>query len=764
VGAVLETVGVDIDEAVLDDWRARVQRMRVALGWPDGALVARVHASGASLALAAPLDQLFTATEVNEWALLSALFSFSLREKVPAGRMREEHGRKSAAPNSGRLSAAPLQPAHQLATPSVAHARALFPSPQPLSRGERGFKLPTDPERLAFVRQLRHTSTDSEQLCWYLLRNRRVFPYKFRRQHALGPYVLDFYCHELKLAIELDGGQHNEVDEETRDERRSRFLAEQGIQTLRFWNSDVLQRTEDVVAELSVAIEQRSAAIDDPGPAAIPQFHAPGHPAAWDEDAAQHTLRAFARAERQPALIALVDAAQSRGLTVLIDDDTLSFGVGDGSRSWPLASLPVLDAIDWNGLREAPIALVTGSNGKTTTTRLLAALTREHGWRTAYTCTDGVFVGATALAAGDYSGPAGARVALREPAVDAAILETARGGILRRGIAVQHANVAIVTNVSDDHFGEYGVHDLDDLAAVKLAVARTLGQHGVLVVNADDASLVRHALELKNTIAWFASDADAPLLRAHRERGGSTCGVRDGRLLLHVQAGEHDLGAVAAMPLSFGGSARYNIANIAAAVLSAHALGVAMDTLRQVLANFGAARADNPGRLQRWSIGGIDVLVDYAHNPDGLRGLLEVAARLRRRRLGLVLGQAGNREDAEIRELAVAAAQFAPDRIVLKDIAGMLRGRAAGAVPAILHVELIRRGVDAERIAVQLDEFDAVRDALSWARVGDTLVLPVHGTAVKARVAALLELLLEQHWQAGAPLPQEPLNPPAPAG
>jgi UDP-N-acetylmuramyl tripeptide synthase len=565
--------------------------MRAALGWPDGALVVRAHARGASLALTAPLDQLLAATEVNEWALLSALFSLHSRPQL-------------------------------------------------------------------------HTHS-----------------------------------------------------------------ADDGI----------------------------AAVHSSP-------FHAPGHPAAWDDAQAFHTLSALAREEQRPDLVALVTAAQSRGLSVLIDDDALSFGVGAGSRTWPLSSLPAPEAIDWSDLHEAPIALVTGSNGKTTTTRLLAALARAHGWRTAYTCTDGVFVDSTALAAGDYSGPAGARVALRERAVDAAILETARGGILRRGIAVQHADVAIVTNVSDDHFGEYGVHDLDDLAAAKLAVAHTLGPRGVLVANADDALLARHVPALHKRTAWFAFDADAPLLAAHRERGGATCGVREGRLRLYADALEHDLGEVAAMPLSFGGTARYNIANIAAAALAAHALGVGADTLRQVLAVFGAARADNPGRLQRWSIGGIEALVDYAHNPDGLRGLLEVATRLRGARLGLVLGQAGNREDAEIRELAAVAAQFSPDRIVLKDIGGMLRGRDVGAVPAILREELLVRGVDADRVDLQLDEFEAVRAALAWALPGDTLVLPVHGTDVKARVAALLEALSAQRWQAGSPLPQDAFSASLPAG
>jgi len=579
VGAVLETVGVDIDEALLGEWRARVLRMRNALGWPDAAPVARVHARGASLAVQAPLDQLFSATEVNEWALLASLFS--RREKMPEGQMRA-------------------------------------PSP---------------------------------------------------------------------------GGRREAV------------------------------------------------------------LHAPGHPATWDEESALHTLRAFARAERNPALVEIVGAARERGLTVLIDDDTVSFGVGSGARTWPLGQLPSPDAVDWNALHDAPIALVTGSNGKTTTTRLLAACARAHGATVAYTSTDGVTAGGTALASGDYSGPAGARVALREPGVDMAILETARGGILRRGIAVQHADVAVVTNVSDDHFGEYGVHDLDDLGAVKLAVARTLGRDGVLVLNADDGLLVRQAQALDVRKAWFALDADAPVLQAHRGQGGTTCGARAGHLFLHRDGIGHDLGAIARMPLSYHGTARYNIANIAAAALAANALGVAVATIATVLTQFGAARSDNPGRLQLWSVGGIAAFVDYAHNPEGLRGLLDVATRMRGGRLGLVLGQAGNREDNEIRELAGVAAAFQPDLVVLKDIGGMLRGRAPGEIPTVLRHELIRNGMRESRITERLDEFAAVRDLLVWAREGDVLVLPIHGSDVKPKVAALLDGLQHSGWIAGSPLP-----------
>jgi len=778
-GAVLETVGVAIDDTLLDAWATRVRRMRAALGWPDAEIVARVHASGASLAFAAPIDQLLTATEVNEWAWLSALIEVQYHWTNAAS------PKETLLPPGSTTVVGPSEGAGRRMrenphTVEYAQERGALPSPQPLSRRERGYehsrresergyghsreergfkqKLPFDPETLSFVRELRQRATDAEQLIWFLLRNRRLFDHKFRRQHAVGPYVLDFYCHELKLAIELDGGQHNEPSERARDARRNAFIEEHGIHTLRFWNHDILQRTDDVLAEIwnacfnpfppgrGVGVRERP--LPD---ASLP--HAPAHPACRDEDSALHTLRAFARAERNPVLVELVDAARARGLTVLRDDDTLSFGVGSGSRSWSLSALPSPAQIDWTALHNAPIALVTGSNGKTTTTRLLAACLRAHGWRTAYTCTDGVFVDGNALAAGDYSGPAGARTALRAPGVDAAVLETARGGLLRRGLAVQHADVAIVTNISDDHFGEYGVHDLDDLAAVKLTVARALGPCGTLVLNADDTLLVRHTANIEPRLAWFALDADTPVLQAHRAHGGATCGVRDGHLHLYRDGADHDLGAIAAMPLSFGGAARYNIANLAAAALAASEFGIAPSLLRDVLARFGAARSDNPGRLQHWSFGGIGAFVDYAHNPDGLRGLLDVATRTRTDRLALLLGQAGNREDAEIRELAAVAASFRPDLVVLKDLGGMLRGRAPGEVPMLLREELAQHGLHGDRIAVQLDEYEAVRAMLAWARAGDTLVLPVHDSQVKPQVAALLDALQAQDWRAGTPLP-----------
>ncbi len=586
-GAALEACADCIDPAMLDAWRERVQRARQALHWPEQATFAHVHPGGATLALAAPLDGLFTATEINEWAWEAALHSFSLRAPSPGGR-----------------------------------------------------------------------------------RNGSAFP------------------------------------------------------------------------------ESPAA----PPPASLP--HAPGHPAVWDEDEAMATLRELARSESDPALVALANAAHEHHVELLLDDDELALGEGHGARVFPRDPLPDPARIRWSSLHDVPVALVTGTNGKTTTVRLLAAMARAHGWSTGHSCTDGLFVDGRPIAAGDYSGPAGARKVLRQPGVQCAILETARGGILRRGLAMQRAQAAVITNISADHFGRYGVHDLDDLARVKLTVARVLDNGGLLVLNADDATLREHAADVAGTIGWFALDDEHPLLITHRATGGATCGVRDGRVVLTVGGAAQDLGAVVAMPLTVAGVARYNVANILGATLAATALGVPATTIAEVLARFGATHADNPGRLQHWSIAGIDIWLDYAHNPDGLRGLLDVVGVAQRRgRFGLLLGQAGDRSDDDIRELAQVAASHRPDHVVLKDMPAFMRGRAPGEVAAVLRTALAKAGVDGVAPGHAEDEQQGARALLAWACPGDVLVLPVHAKAARVEVSTLLDRLAAMRWAPGQALP-----------
>ncbi|MFA5685158.1 MAG: Mur ligase family protein [Lysobacteraceae bacterium] len=484
--------------------------------------------------------------------------------------------------------------------------------------------------------------------------------------------------------------------------------------------------------------------------------HAPGHPPGWDDDSALATLRRMAAEEAEPDLLAALEAASARQLPILLDDDTLTLGYGRHGRSWPRGAPPTPKVVAEETLGVVPVALVTGSNGKTTTVRLLAALQRAAGRHVGHSCTDGVLVDGVAIETGDYSGPMGARSVLRHPEVDVAVLETARGGLLRRGLAVPRADVALVTNIAVDHFGEYGIHDLDGLARAKLSVARALDRDGCLLLNADDPTLRRIGLQREDllgetdcAIGWFSLDPafDWP-------QAGDACALRDGHLRLHCGGREHDLGAVATMPLSAQGRARYNIANLAAAALAAARLGVPVEVIRSVLARFGSDPADNPGRLERHHAGGVAILLDYAHNPDGIDGLLRIAAAERGDgRLGLLLGQAGNREDRDIRALAAAAARYRPDRIVLKDLDGYMRGRAEGEVPAVLRAELLALGLPATALVDGGKEMAATRAALSWARPGDLLVLPVHTLDVRHDVLALFERLRELGWRAGTPLP-----------
>jgi len=483
-------------------------------------------------------------------------------------------------------------------------------------------------------------------------------------------------------------------------------------------------------------------------------FHAPAFPPIWNDDIALHTLRLAAAAERHADLLVLIGQAHQHHLPVLMDDEEVTVGEGAGARTWRIDALPSVESLPWRSMHAIPVALVTGSNGKTTTTRLVAAMCEAHGWRTAFSCTDGVFVGGEAVASGDYSGPAGARTALRHPQAQAAVLETARGGILRRGLAVDRAQVGIVTNISADHFGEYGVRELDELAHAKLVVARALEPGGLLILNADDEALVRLADGTSAHIAWFALDADHPFLCAQRASAGMTCGVRSGELLLHRDGTDHSLGMIANMPLTMHGTAVFNIANIAGACLVASAMQIPIEMIAQTLARFGGEHGDNPGRLMRWSFGSSTAIVDYAHNPEGLHGLLAVArAAASGGRLVLVLGQAGNREDADIRKLAATAAAFSPGFVVLKDIESYLRGRARGEIPAILEDELLRHGIAQTSIVTVDDEMAATRAALAGAQNGDAIVLPIHDRAARLEIVAFLDKLEARNWSPGSPLP-----------
>jgi cyanophycin synthetase len=286
-----------------------------------------------------------------------------------------------------------------------------------------------------------------------------------------------------------------------------------------------------------------------------------------------------------------------------------------------------------------------------------------------------------------------------------------------------------------------------DLAELKLVVARAVTERGLLVLNADDDVLMATADRLPHAAnarrALFAADADHPALAALREQRGATCGARAGHLILDHAGTSHDLGAIDDLPLTFHGAASYNTMNLAAAALTAIAgLALPIDVVRTTLASFGLDPRDNPGRLERHSYRGATVLIDYAHNPDGLARLLAVARALPHKRLLLLLGQAGNRSDDAIAELARTAAASRPDYVVIKELPEMLRGRPPGEVPALLHRALRDAGMPASQLQLGGDEIAGALALLEAARPKDVLVLPLHSTAARSEIARCITAAL----------------------
>jgi cyanophycin synthetase len=441
---------------------------------------------------------------------------------------------------------------------------------------------------------------------------------------------------------------------------------------------------------------------------------------------AEARLREEIERERRPALLALREAARARRVSFLLGEEMVTVGLGVGSLSWPVKDTPDPSSVDWSAVHDVPALLVTGTNGKTTTVRLLAAMLEAAGKMVGVTSTDHIAVGNETLERGDFSGPSGARMLLRDRRVEVAVLETARGGLLRRGLALEHAAGALVTNIAADHLWDYGIHDLPSMAATKLVVTRAVGPRGRVVLNADDPELVRADRGSTAPVVWFSLDPRHPLIREHLAAGGDACFLEGSELVLVTRGERRPVVKVDEVPVTFEGTARHNVANALAAIGIAPAAGIPAEAMAEGLRRFRSDPEDNPGRGNLMERDGIRVLVDYAHNPHGLAAVLNVAAALPGARRLLLLGQAGDRDDEAIRDLARAAWSFRPDRIVIKELPEMLRGRQPGEVPAILEDELLRLGVPAGSLSRAESELEGARQALAWARPGDLLVLLVH--------------------------------------
>jgi UDP-N-acetylmuramyl tripeptide synthase len=446
-----------------------------------------------------------------------------------------------------------------------------------------------------------------------------------------------------------------------------------------------------------------------------------GKPAPSLEEAAAH-FKTEIRNESNPMLPRLQRAAERRGALFLCCDDFVSIGAGRHAETWSVKELPEAGEVDWEKHGRIPIAMITGTNGKTTTVRLLRLMVEAEGKVPGMSSTDWLMIGNEVIDKGDWAGPGGARNILRDNRVDIALLETARGGMLRRGLGLGagEADVVLLNNVAEDHLGEWGIQDLDMLADTKFVI-RHAGKR--VVLNADDQKSVERAHLVNQPITWFSLDAQNPTLQAHLATQGSAA-LLDGSALWWCEAGEcKRLIAVNDVPITIDGAARHNIANALAAIAVAKELGLSEESILDGLRGFRSDVEDNPGRLNIFDLNGVKVLVDFAHNPHGLDALMTMAKAMKPKRLLVTVGHAGDRNDDAIREVALTAWRKGVDRIVIKEQEKDLRGRELGEIPQIMKQALLDAGAPEDAVDIAADEVEAAKQAIAWAQPGDLLLL-----------------------------------------
>ncbi len=434
-------------------------------------------------------------------------------------------------------------------------------------------------------------------------------------------------------------------------------------------------------------------------------------------------LSAQVAKESDPDLLALQEAAAREHVPFLWDDDEVSVGFGKTAIVWPADQLPAPETINWQQVASIPLGIVTGTNGKSTTVRLAAAMLAAAGLRAGITSTDYIRVGEEILDRGDYSGPGGARTLLRHPQSEVVVLEVARGGLLRRGIGVEHADGALITNIAADHLGEYGINNVTEMAEAKFIVRRALSADAPLILNADDPESVRLAASLPNRIIWFGLDADQPVLQAQLEKRGGAAYLSDGWLVLAEGGKSREIVEVRDIPVTFGGAARYNISNALGAMALCHVLGVNDEALAAGLKAFSGDADVNPGRGNLFEKNGIRIFLDFAHNEHGIKAISDTVRAFNADRYIVLMGQAGDRLDKDIAGLVRAACELQPDILLACELPGYERGRQAGEVPELIREFAIAEGVSADAVTICASPLEGVRKALADAKDGDCLVL-----------------------------------------
>lgn len=370
---------------------------------------------------------------------------------------------------------------------------------------------------------------------------------------------------------------------------------------------------------------------------------------------------------------------------------------------------PVLDMLfPEDKSSRIPILAVTGTNGKTTTTRLLAHIYRQTGKVVGYTSTDGIYLGEYLVEKGDNTGPLSAGVILKDPTVEVAVLECARGGILRSGLAFDRCDVGVVLNVAADHLGLGDIDTIEQMARVKGVIAEAVSADGYAVLNADDPLVAQMAQNVKGKVAYFSMNPDNPIITDHLRRDGMAAIYENG--YVSIYEGEWTLRVEKAvnMPVTMKGMAPFMIANALAACLAAFVNGVDIELIRQGVRTFNPGANQTPGRMNLFDLRDFSVLIDYAHNPAGYEAVGEFVKNWEGDRLG-VIGGPGDRRDEDLMLLGQIAARIFNYIIIKED--DDRRGREKGEVADLILKGMLSENPNQEHIVI-LDEIEAIETAL----------------------------------------------------
>lgn len=396
-----------------------------------------------------------------------------------------------------------------------------------------------------------------------------------------------------------------------------------------------------------------------------------------------------------------------------------------------------------------PIIAVTGTNGKTTTTRMIAHILSKN-YHVGMATTDGIYIGGKIYVKGDTTGPQSAKVVLGESTVDIAVLETARGGILREGLGYDISDVGIVTNISSDHLGQGGVECLADLAYVKSIVAETVQKNGYAVLNADDKYVVAMREQVQAPIIYFSNVADNIVVRRHLGVGGKAVFIKNGYIVMAHGNYVKKIAPIRSVPITMRGLAMHNIQNVLAAVAGCYALDIGIDMIKQGLQSFRSTLEDNPGRLNLVEVAGIRVLIDYAHNVAGYESIVKLTKKMKFKKVIGVIGMPGDRPDKNIIDAGFVAGQGFKHIIIKED--EDLRHRQVGEVAALLKQGAQMGGLKEDKIQTILNEADALKSALLLASPEDLVVV------FYEKLASVLKVINNPQKSSNLKLCQQPIN------